>query len=139
MATLSRQSKLLNLEVMKDSVFRYTMEFRYGDLPVNYSQADIEALPLVDVSNEDVVMTINPRICPITNDQIIYSTATTGITTSNAVGEVGLIRIEFPSADTALWDWETASYTLAVHDTPTDKMIIAHGKIRVHDILSEGD
>ena len=135
MATIRRQSKLLNIDLEKGSTLRWFLEYREGVASSNNLTHDQLAaeLDLVDVTPYVIEMTITPIKCP--NDTvpvvpIVLSTVTGEITTDAL--ELGVIRLVILSSMSEAWTFTEATYVLEIVVDATDKMRVTNGRVNCY-------
>ena len=126
MATLSRQSKQLNLEMEKDSTFSFGVEIREG-LVDDYPSCPVEDLPLVDLTGKEIKMVITPIKC--NDDELIPDEITlTPISLDN-----GIITFELLSSLIGSWEFSHANYKIVEILSPDDQFVYVRGKIDVFE------
>jgi len=131
MPTISKTGRKIDLDILKGSTFSWFISLKEGQLPRNYTQADVDALTPIPVDTKHVVCTISPVGCDENNTQLADVVLTKGVDIETPVGEVGVIRLKLLSSMSEAFTWRNAHYKIEVTDTPTDKFIPAYGEINL--------
>jgi len=135
MSGIGQTDRQVNIKCLKGSTLNWFNKVASGEIPRNYTQADLDALTLVDVHGKVIQCVIQPNKCvdgkPL--EPIVLSTDTGEITTSPDVAEKGIIRLKVSSTLSESFNWTDASYEVVVARGVDDKIVTSFGKFTVFD------